>query len=112
VKKAEREVQEVVENLSSINVPTLPTNNLDTINSDSSLRGLQLTSRGGALRTSTWGDETVKIGPTKTPNFLGPNEMPSFNEDENSLPVIEEEKEHQDFIMKNKVSDNIFEFNP
>jgi hypothetical protein len=60
----------------------------------------------------------VRIGPSKTPNFLIPEEIPSLDdEDQNPLPILEEEKDqdyHQDLVIKNrkeKQEDNIFEFN-
>lgn len=98
-------------------VPTVPSNHLDTIGSDSSSRALQLTSRGGVARSSGWAEGTVRIGPSKTPNFLIPEEVPSLDEGQNPLPILEEEKDYdynQDLVIKNrkeKQEDNIFEFN-
>lgn len=81
-------------------VPTLPVTNLDTLHSESTSRPFQSTSRGRTIRMQGLGDDTVRIGPSKTPNFLAnyndqeQQELPSFHEDENPLSMIEEEKEN------------------
>jgi hypothetical protein len=76
-----------------------------------------MTSRGGVTRSSGWANDTVRIGPSKTPNFLVSGEISSLDEDQNPLPILEEEKDydfHQDLVIKkrrDKQEENIFEFN-
>ena len=55
--------------------------------------GMQLTSRGGVARSSEWAGDTVRIGPSKTPNFLNSGEVPNVDDDQNPLPILEEEKD-------------------
>jgi hypothetical protein len=69
------------------------------------------------MRSSEWAGETVRIGPSKIPNFLVSGENPVLEEDQNPLTMLEEEKDNnyqQDLVIKNrgdKQEDNIFEFN-
>ena len=78
---------------------------------------MQLTSRGGVARSSEWAGDTVRIGPSKTPNFQNSGEILSVEDDQNPLPILEEEKDfnyQQDLVIKDrreKQEDNIFEFN-
>ena len=107
------EKESIVDSLASV-IPSVTTyNNLDTFTSDSTSRPFQLTSRG-AIRASQWSEDTVRIGPSKTPNFLAPLELPGLEEEgENPLEMSEEEKDHhnRDLVVKTKVAEDIFEFN-